>query len=93
MNKQSNAVELIAKYYDLEDKLLQVQEEAKHIGTTETISKDQLEHLRTHERHNHIASMANVQSLAAAREFISRRSKCARPACDTCCYGAAQLKL
>lgn len=48
LNKHGDAVELINKNKDLEHKLAKVQEEARQIGTAETLSKDQSELLRIH---------------------------------------------
>lgn len=92
LNKYVDAVKLINKNQDLEKKLAKVQEEARMIGTSETLSKDQTELLRIHERYNHVISIPDIQILAAAGHFPSRLAKCTRPACATCCYGSAQRK-
>ena len=60
---------------DLENKLLKVQEEARRIGTACTLSKDQLELLKTHERHNHDMPAADVYSLATTGVFPERISR------------------
>ena len=55
---------------DLENKLSKVQQEACRIGTASTLSKDQLELLKTYERHNHVMPAASVQSLATTVVFL-----------------------
>ena len=71
---------------------MQVQEEARRIGTASTLTRDQQELLRIHERCNHVTSVADMQLLSATSVFPKRLSKCTRPACATCCYDAAQRK-
>ena len=82
----TDSAEIIKKNEDLETKLVQVQKEARRIGTTSTLAKDQLELLRIHERYNHVMSVADIQRLAASGVFPKRLSKCTRPACATHCY-------
>ena len=92
MCKHIDTADLISKNKDLELKLSKVQEEAKMIGTADTLSKDQSELLRLHERFNHVIYIPDLQTLAAAGHFPKRSSKCTRPACTSCCYGSAQRK-
>ena len=92
LSKYVDAVELISKNKDLERKLSKVQEEAKLIGTAETLSKDQGELLCLHERFNHVISIVDLQILAAAGHFPKRLSICTCPACASCYYSLAQHK-
>ena len=85
-----DAAETIKHNEDLENKILKAQEEAHRIGTTSTLSKDQLELIKIHERCNHVMSVADIQLLAATGVFPKRLSKHTRLACATCYYGAAQ---
>ena len=63
MHEWSEADELIKPSADLEDKLKQVREEVKIIGTSSALNKDQKELLRTHERRNVLLSTLNMQSM------------------------------
>ena len=60
LNKYVDTVELINKNKDLEEKLAKVQEEARQIGTKETLSKDQSKLLQLHERYNHVIPIADI---------------------------------
>ena len=78
---------LIKKNDDLELKLLNLSKDLNLMRTSSTLSNDQAELLRIHERYNHVLSIADIQLLAASGKFPSRLSKCTRPVCATCCYG------
>ena len=92
LRKHVDADEIIQKNLDLEDKLTQVREETKCIGTSESLNKDKTELLRLHEMHNHIIFTADLQLLSAAGHFPKRLYKCARSACATSSYGKAHKK-
>ena len=92
LNKYEDAVELIKKNKDLEQKLAKVQEEAYQIGTAETLWKDQSKLLRIHKRYNHVILIADIQLLAAASHFPTRLAKCTCLTYATCCYGSTQQK-
>ena len=92
LSQCKDAAEIIKHNEDLENKLLKVQEEARRIGTTSIISKDQLELLKIHDRHNHVMSVVDMQLLATTGIFPKRIYKYTRPTCATCCYGADQCK-
>ena len=92
LNNFIDTLDFMSKNADLEEKLLKIQKEAILTGTSETLNKDQQELLRIHERHNHVILILDIQALAAASHFPKTLSKCARPDCATCYYGAAERK-
>ena len=48
LKKYDNAAEIMQKNLNLEDKLTQVREESKRIGTSDSLNKDKTELLRLH---------------------------------------------
>ena len=89
VSKYIDAVELIPKNANLEDKLIMIQQKARYICAKDTLNKDQIELLQIHEQSNHIISIADIQLLTAASHFLKRLSKCTRPVCATCYYRKA----
>ena len=92
LSAHKDSAEIIKHNEYLENELLKVQEEARVVGTSSTLNKNQLELLKIHERHNQLMSIANIQLLVATRTLPKRIYKCTRPACATFCHSAAQRK-
>ena len=87
-----DAAEVIKKNEDLVNKLEVLQKDIKNIGTADDLTKDQIELLKMHERHDHVISTPDIKLLAAAGCFPKRLARCTHPACATCCYGYAHRK-
>ena len=92
LRKYFDAAEIIQKNLDLEDKLNQVRDEAKRVGTSYSLNKDQKDLLRMHGRCNRVISIADLKLLEVAVHVLKRLSKCVRPDCATCCYVKAHTK-
>ena len=92
LSECTDAAKLVKHNESLQDNILKVQDEVRRIGIASTLTIDQQDFLRIHERHNNDMSVADTQLLAATGVFLKRLSKCARLACAACSYGSSQRK-
>ena len=67
LSKCVDTAEIIQKNLDLEDKLTQVREEAKRIGISDSLNKDQTELLRLNERCDHIIFYSRPATVSSSR--------------------------
>ena len=68
-----------------------MKQDVKIISKALSLSQDQLELLRIHERCNHVISIDDIQLLTAAKN-PNLLATCPRQACATYCYGSSHRK-